>query len=86
MDPWANRESVFKYGDSAGVGSERYSCLIDGDTGLGRAQPAVAKFTCNKGRGWWCKYASLEVARTFERIRKKIREIIEYWLFTFSSK
>jgi len=30
-----------------------------------------------------CKIRKLEVARTFERIRKKIREIIEYWLFTF---
>jgi len=30
-----------------------------------------------------CKIRELEVARTFEQIRKKIREIIEYWLFTF---
>ena len=30
-----------------------------------------------------CKIRELEVAQTFERIRKKIREINEYWLFTF---
>src|SRR5882724_9022719 len=34
-------------------------------------------------KGYPCKIRELEVARTFERIRKKIREIIEYWLFTF---
>ena len=30
-----------------------------------------------------CKIRELEVTWTFEQIRKKIREIIEYWLFTF---
>src|SRR5882724_8417535 len=36
-------------------------------------------------KGYPCKIRELKVAQTFERIRKKIREILEYWLFTFQA-
>jgi len=54
------------------------SRMLDGAIGCSGSRPGIA--STPKGI---LQIRELKVARTFKRIRKKIREINEYWLFTF---